>query len=176
MNASPTTLVLGWGNPGRRDDGLGPAFVAALTEGMPPGLAADANYQLTLEDAAEVARHERVVFVDADRAGPEPFHLRRIRASRGRVSFTTHSVAPEAVLALARELFHREPEAWLLGIRGHDFDAFGEELSPRGRANLMEAVRFFRAAAREGDLREALQRAALGEAASGGDPCPNAGR
>jgi hydrogenase maturation protease len=134
------TLLLGWGNPGRRDDGLGPALVAELESRHPPGVCFDSDYQLQVEDAAEVALYERVVFVDADRAGGEPFSIRRIRPDSRTLSFSTHSVRPEAVLALARSLFEAEPEAWLVGVHGYDFDSFGEGLSDGARANLAAAA------------------------------------
>ncbi|MBZ0090172.1 MAG: hydrogenase maturation protease, partial [Thermoanaerobaculia bacterium] len=72
------TLVLAWGNPGRRDDGLGPAVAAALEALALPGVAVETGYQLEVEDAAELARYGRVLFVDADRAGEAPFQVRRL--------------------------------------------------------------------------------------------------
>ncbi len=140
-----STLVLGWGNPGRRDDGLGPALVAELADEAPPGVTLASDYQLQVEDAAEVARHERVIFVDADRsAGVEPFWIRRLVPAPGGPGYTTHELAPDQVLSLSRNLFGRQPEAWLLGIRGRDFDEFGEELSTLARANLACAAAFVR--------------------------------
>ncbi len=131
-STSRGTLILGWGNPGRQDDGLGPALAAAIGVDPPTAVAVETDYQLQVEDAAEVARFDRVLFVDADRRGPAPYSLRRIEANDHRMSFSTHSVAPEAVLALSRDLFGAEPEAWLLGIRGYEFDDFGEGLSAPG--------------------------------------------
>jgi len=144
MTPSTTTLILGWGNPGRVDDGLGPAFIEAIRKLAPPGIVLDSDYQLTVENAAEVARYDRVLFVDADRRGPAPFTMRKVEPSAGGPSFSTHSVAPGAVLSLCRDLFHATPEAWLLGIRGYEFDRFGEGLSLRARANLDRAVDFIR--------------------------------
>ncbi|MFN7966452.1 MAG: hydrogenase maturation protease [Acidobacteriota bacterium] len=144
MTPVATTLILGWGNPGRLDDGLGPAFIEAVSKIAPPGVALDADYQLTMEDAARVAHYDRVVFVDADRSGPAPFSMRPLTPSADGGSFTTHSVAPGAVLSLCRDLFHSTPEAWLLGIRGYEFDRFGEGLSEGARANLDQAVEFIR--------------------------------
>ena len=69
------TLILGWGNPGRLDDGLGPAFVEILQTLDLPGVEVDSDYQLQIEDAAEVASFQRVVFVDADRTGAEPTYM-----------------------------------------------------------------------------------------------------
>jgi hydrogenase maturation protease len=142
---SPTaTLVLAWGNPGRRDDGLGPAFAAAVGQLSLPGYRVETNYQLQVEDAAELAGCDRVLFVDADRAGGEPYQIERLRPESGGIGFTSHSLSPGRLLALGRDLFGAEPEAWLIGIRGYDFDRFGEGLSPGARANLDLAVDFAR--------------------------------
>ena len=148
--SAPRTLILAWGNPGRGDDGLGPAFAGLLAAYAAPGLTVDSDYQLQVEDAAEIARHDRVLFVDADRAGEGPFRFRRLAPTAGVPSFTTHSVAPGELLALARGLFGAAPEAWLMGIRGYRFDEFVEELSAPARANLAAAVGFVREAIHDG--------------------------
>ncbi len=140
--AIPQTLMLGWGNEGRGDDGLGPALVRRLAARAPAGLEASSDYQLQVEDAYEVARYKRVIFVDADRSGPAPFSFRRLAPAPSSLSFSTHSVTPGGLLALAGELFGGEPEAWLLGIRGYDFDRFEESLSPAARDNLAAAADF----------------------------------
>jgi len=139
---NPRILVLGWGNPGRLDDGLGPALVRELT-GLTPAdqVTLEAGYQLQIEDAALVAAHDIVIFVDAHRDGAEPFEFARVEP-RWEASFTTHAVAPGAVLALAREHFGARTEAFVLGIRGVEFDGFGETLSPRAERNLGAAVDF----------------------------------
>ena len=147
------TLLLGWGNPGRCDDGLGPALISAVEARNPPRAHFDSDYQLQVESAAEVARYERVVFVDADRAGCAPFSLCRIYPDARSMSFSTHSVRPEAVLALARDLFGAEPEAWMLGIQGYEFDSFGEGLSPGARANLNAATEFVEESLRRREFR-----------------------
>ena len=136
------TLLLGWGNDGRRDDGLGPAFVSLMAERRIPGLRVGSDYQLQVEDACEVARYDRVIFVDADRSGPEPFSFRRVYPSASSLSFSSHSVTVGGLLALTRELFGGEPEAWLLGIRGYDFDRFESSLSAPARDNLTAAADF----------------------------------
>ena len=43
------TLVIGYGNPGRRDDGLGPSFADILAAEGIPGVDVDSDYQLTVE-------------------------------------------------------------------------------------------------------------------------------
>lgn len=147
-NQAESVLFIGYGNPGRRDDGLGPALAAAVEELGIPGVTTDADYQLTVEDAEAAARHDVVVFADADTAGPEPFSFRELAPKSG-LSFTSHSVDPRAVLALASELFGARPRGYLLGIRGYEFNEFRESLSPRAGANLAAALAFIEPVLRE---------------------------
>ncbi len=154
MTFGPETLVLGWGNPGRGDDGLGPEFVRAIEALGLESVECSSDYQLQVEDAADVARFRRVLFVDADRTGGEPFWLDRLHPQANGLSFSTHSVAPAAVLALVRDLFHSEPEAWILGIRGYEFDEFREQLSKGARSNLERAVKYVKSAVQGEGLRE----------------------
>jgi hydrogenase maturation protease len=134
-------LLIGYGNPGRLDDGLGPAFADAVAQRRLPGVTVDADYQLLVEDAAAASAQDVVVFADAAVSGREPFSFRRVEPS-SETGFTTHSLAPEAVLGLARDMFGSRAEGYLLGIRGYLFNDFGEQLSDGARANLDAAVRF----------------------------------
>lgn len=151
-------LVIGYGNPGRLDDGLGPALAAALEKRNLPGVTVEADYQLTVEDAAALAEHDVVVFADADAAGPEPYSFRRVDPGKTGLSFTSHSIAPAAVLALAHTLFAAKTEGYVLGIRGYEFDQFGESLSPRARANLEAATKFIAGVLGEGSFDQAAVR------------------
>ncbi len=150
----PKTLMLGWGNQGRGDDGLGPALIQAIARRSLPGMTVGYDYQLQIEDAFEVARFPRVIFVDADRSGPEPFSLRRLSPAAQSLSFSSHSVTAGGLLALTRELFGGLPEAWLLGIRGYNFDRFDESLSPAARKNMAAAADFVAAALETGRFDE----------------------
>ena len=49
-------LVLGYGNPGREDDGLGPAFAAEIGQLGRQNVTIVNNYQLMIEDALAVAK------------------------------------------------------------------------------------------------------------------------
>lgn len=152
---TPDILLIGYGNPGRRDDGLGPALAEAAREWNIPGLTVDSDYQLTVEDAADAAQHQVVLFADAATTGLEPFSITQIHPTCDPGSFSTHSVTPQAVLALARELFSTEPVGYLLAIRGYEFDQFNEGLSDRARANLEAAVVHLRAMLKEGHISHA---------------------
>jgi hydrogenase maturation protease len=143
MNAQPRVLVIGYGNPGRLDDGLGPALAERLGDLAGEHLTIDSDYQLTLEDAAAIAEHDIVIFVDADISGPVPFHFTRIQPAE-EVSFSTHSIRAESLLGLADTLFGKQVEGYVLGIRGYEFDDFGEGLSDRAVENLAAAERSLR--------------------------------
>jgi hydrogenase maturation protease len=133
----PRILVLGYGNPGRQDDGLGPAVAAAVEQMRWQNVTAYDNYQLNIEDAAEVAQHDVVWFVDAARTGPEPFYISNVVPASG-IEFTSHNVRPEVVLAIARQYYGRSPTAFLLGVRGYAFE-FVEELTTGAADNLRAA-------------------------------------
>ena len=144
MNSKPTkVLIHGYGNPGRLDDGLGPALAAAFEDFNLPNVTVDSNYQLFIEDAAAMKDHDVVIFADADEAGPEPYWMRRI-SPKAEVSFSSHSVKPEALLAIAEDMLGGKLQCYLLGIRGYDYNEFGEGLSERAQANLEAAVAFVR--------------------------------
>ncbi len=134
-------LVIGFGNPGRADDGLGPALATGLEKLRIPGLTVESDYQLSIEHAAMVAEHDVVVFADADPQAGGPFYLRRVAPVAGG-RFTSHSVAPGEVLHLARSCFAASPEGYLLGMRAEVLDRFGEGLSAQAREGLDAALRF----------------------------------
>lgn len=141
-STEPGILVIGFGNPGRADDGLGPALAEALLERDLAGVDVRIDYQLAVEHAADVAAARVVIFVDATvDPGCRPFALERLHPEPG-LDFTSHALAPARVLALAGELFGASPTAWLLTIGGECFDPFREGLSATGRANLEGALEF----------------------------------
>ncbi len=157
MSTRPRVLLIGYGNPGRLDDGLGPALAAALEECGIEGFTLDSNYQLSVEDAAEVAAHDAVIFADAALVGPEPFYFSPIEPVPA-LSFSSHSVEPAALMALAQELFGAHARGYALGIRGYDFNEFGEKLSPKARKNLDAALEFVLGLSETGDFEGAVKR------------------
>ena len=146
---SPRVLVFGYGNPGRLDDGLGPAFARRVERLALPAVTVESDYQLNVEAAAEAADFDVVVFADAALQGAEPFECRPVEGD-AQGGFTSHSVQPAQVVHLARALFGACGRAYALGIRGYEFDGFGERLSARAAANLEKAVQFLVAQARRG--------------------------
>jgi hydrogenase maturation protease len=137
----PRFLLIGYGNPGRLDDGLGPALAAAIESLDLPGVTVDSDYQLTVEDAATIAEHDIVIFADASVNGEEPYFFKPI-TPKATLSFSSHSVEPDALMALAIELFQAQTQGYALGIRGYEFDVFEESLTSKAQKNLEKAIEF----------------------------------
>ncbi len=146
--AGRSLIVIGYGNPGRLDDGLGPAFADRVEALRLPGVTVDSNYQLNVEDAATIAKHDVVLFVDAALYSADAYYLKRIEPEMD-VSFCSHSVSPGQVYNLAQSLFNAETQAFVLGIRGFEFNEFGERLSEKAKANLEQALMFFQTLAEQ---------------------------
>lgn len=138
----PGTLLIGYGNPGRGDDGLGPAFAARIAAAALPDLAVTSDYQLTVDHALEVSAARRVVFADALMGADDPFAFATATPARN-ASLSSHSLTPEGVLALCGTLYGAVPEAYVLGISGTEFGAVKEGLSAAAQHNLRAAEAFF---------------------------------
>lgn len=154
-------LVYGYGNPGRQDDGLGEALVSLLEQAPIPGVDTDSNYQLNIEDAYTISEYDAVVFVDATVEEVEPFAFRVIDPAM-EITFTTHSMAPESVIALCEETGLRCPPSFMLAIRGYEWE-FQEGLTDKARENLRRAYEFMAPLLHRASV-EALFTAALGNA------------
>lgn len=148
------TLVIGYGNPGRGDDGLGPALADAVERLGLPGVTVETDYQLAAEHAVAITEHDAVLFVDAAIAGPEPWSLQRVGPVDD-LPWSTHGLEPRALLALARHVSGRAPRAYLLAIRGYAFEELHEELTDGARRNLADAIAFVASVLRDGDLEAA---------------------
>lgn len=135
-------LVIGYGNPGRMDDGLGPAFAEEIASAALPGVEVRQDYQLTVEHALALRGVDRVVFADAMIGMGEPFAFRALEPDEtGEVG--SHSLEPGALLGLAATLFGAAPEAYVMGISGAEFGEVREALSAQARRNLGLAVAHF---------------------------------
>ena len=134
-------LLIGYGNAGRGDDGLGPAFAERIAGADLPGLDIDIDYQLTVDHALAIAGADMVLFADALMEAEAPFVFEQIGASTAG-TLASHSLTPATVLALAKTLYGAEPEAWVLGIAGEEFGEVKEGLGETARRNLDSAEDF----------------------------------
>jgi hydrogenase maturation protease len=141
----PSSLVVvGYGNPLRGDDAVGPQIALALTEQAQPGVRTFALHQLTPELAEAVAAAHDAIFVDAYRteAATAAVVLRPI-TPHNQSQLAGHLSDPRAVLALAYAIYGRYPRAWLLGVPASRFD-YGAALSPVATAGVAGALDLIR--------------------------------
>lgn len=132
--------VYGFGNPGRQDDGLGPAIIDKLESDGVEGIVIDSNYQLNIEDAHNISICDKVIFVDASIDADEPFSFNKIEPS-AEITFTTHTMSPESVIALVKDLYDKDMEAYVLGIKGYEWE-FIEGFSSGASDNFNKAYTF----------------------------------
>ena len=137
-------LIIGYGNPLRGDDGVGwrVAEQAAVSLADAP-VAVLTVHQLTPELAEPISRAGRVVFVDAAAEG-EPgtvncFGLEDTGQRPVLQPIGSHLTTPDALLAMAGELFGRRPPATMVTIVGESFEV-SEALTPVVAAAVPEAV------------------------------------
>ena len=135
-----TTLIIGYGNPGRSDDGIGPLLAEKIEEKRLPGVSVETAFQPNIEDAAEIALHQTVIFIDAAQSGLEPFALRRLEPTQS-MAFSSHIVSLNTILAICRDSFGHTLDAFLLAVRGYEF-VFGENLTRTAEDNLEKALSF----------------------------------
>ncbi len=123
------TLVLGYGNRSRMDDGIGWFVLERLQELALPNVELHTSHQLDVDHAELISGFDEVIFIDA--AIPQTSQL--ITRTVVQPCFRSHAVAhyltPSDLLALAQTLFGRAPRGILFSIRGSDFN-FGTTLSP----------------------------------------------
>lgn len=120
------TVVIGYGNPLRGDDGVGP-IVAERVGRLQPHVQVLTPHQLLPELADAVSRASLVVFIDAAADGaPGDISCDPVKADAD--SRLDHVLSPSALLQLARTAYGYEPLAWLVRVNGHAFD-FGPALS-----------------------------------------------
>ncbi|HDS29811.1 MAG TPA: hydrogenase maturation protease [Firmicutes bacterium] len=134
------TLIIGYGNPGREDDGIGPAVADAVEKLNLKDITVDSDYQLNIEYAHDVSKFDLVIFVDASRECDEPFEMKKIQPAL-QITFTTHSINAESVLALCGDLYGKYPDAYMLAVRGYSFE-MKEGLSDKAMKNTQKAVEF----------------------------------
>ncbi|MCB1753020.1 MAG: hydrogenase maturation protease [Gammaproteobacteria bacterium] len=149
MDGSSATLVLGYGNPARGDDGLGPALIERLATLALEDLETRVDYQLCVEDALDIGDFDQVIFVDASIDVAPPYLHYPLPATVIPATLDTHGISPEALIHLARTLFGAETKASILAIRGYDFEPFSESLSAEAARNLDAAFNYLAEKLRE---------------------------
>jgi hydrogenase maturation protease len=147
------TLVIGFGNPDRQDDGVAWHVLHALAvrldlpapdsyeDEFPPNDRLDFTFslQLTPEMAEDIALYERVCFVDAHTGSvAAQVQLVPVKGQFQHSPFT-HHLTPQSLLSMCQTLYGKTPQAALLSVRGYQFE-FESLLSPETAALVPEAL------------------------------------
>jgi hydrogenase maturation protease len=131
------TLVIGYGNLDRQDDGVAYHVINALRrrlgqDGLDEeetgleelGAAIDSIFvvQLAPELLDTAAAYEQTIFVDAHaRTDIGDLYWAPVQPEYASATFT-HHMTPALFLALLQALYRREPAGSMVSIRGHRFD------------------------------------------------------
>jgi hydrogenase maturation protease len=131
--ADVSSLVIGYGNPLRSDDGIGWHVAGRLAaDSRLDGATILQRHQLTPELALDVSHADLVVLVDARSGSPagsiatEPVNL---EAARTTGTTWSHHLGPASLVALAMELYGRSGEVHVVSVGVGSLD-LGETLSP----------------------------------------------
>ncbi len=131
------TLVLGYGNLLRSDDGVGPRTAEAVAALRLPGVTTLVCDLLTPELSETISRARLVFFIDASVEAPRQVQVRRLEPNPT-CQVMAHAADPRTVLALARDVFGHAPDAWWITIPVENLGV-GYELSPLAQAGSKEA-------------------------------------
>lgn len=94
---SKPILVLGYGNPSRGDDALGPMLLDYIQQQLDTSkLEILTDFQLQIEHALDLQNRELVLFIDASVACEDAFTLTELHAAKDK-SYTSHAMSPTAV-------------------------------------------------------------------------------
>jgi hydrogenase maturation protease len=148
------TLIIGYGNPDRQDDGVAWHILARLASRFgqpapnnieedfaPSGLNPELLFalQLTPEMAETIASFERVCFIDAHTGNvPGEIHVETVQPEFQTSPFTHHLTATSCMY-MVKTLYGQDPQSLIVSVRGYKF-GFEHALSPETAAFALEAT------------------------------------
>jgi hydrogenase maturation protease len=151
----PKTLIIGYGNPDREDDGVAWHVLQGVAEYFKIPISSDTdigvfpegnsldfwfNLQLMPEMAPEMLGYERICFVDAHTGAIEAeIHAAKIKPVF-QSSPLTHHMTAETIVAILENLYHHSPDTLFISIRGYQF-RFLRALSERTQELSEKAVK-----------------------------------
>ncbi|NJK55765.1 MAG: hydrogenase maturation protease [Pleurocapsa sp. SU_5_0] len=132
------SLVIGYGNSLRGDDGIGIKVAQIVADWHLPKVRSLSLHQLTPELAAELAQVDLAIFVDAYQcADPDVVKIHPLKPSSS-IQFKSHFSDPEALLSLTQALFGKCPQAWWVIVPGISFE-LSDRLSPLAKQGIKQA-------------------------------------
>lgn len=151
------TLIFGYGNYDRQDDGVAWHVISNLKKSLGYANADEIEddfyssddlvfifqLQLTPELAESLVEFDRVCLIDAHTGSiPEEIRFRKCDPAFLH-SPLTHHLTPEALLSIMQTIYQKTPETVLLSIRGYEFE-FTQTLSAETQQLVTQAVNLIR--------------------------------
>jgi hydrogenase maturation protease len=139
------TLIIGYGNTLRGDDGVGQILADHIAALDWPHCQVLSVHQLTPELAAAIAKVDQVIFIDAMPHDPHrdpDVQLQRIYPTDN-LDDLTHRSNPTVLLTLAKALYDKTVKAWWVLIPAVNFE-YGETLSTvtqQAQVKAMDTIR-----------------------------------
>jgi len=134
--------IIGYGNPQRRDDGIGPHIVNRLQPLFKhrKDVHLLALHQLEPDIIDTLKTADTLVFVDASvEALTEGRDWVELQPELNPMPCLIHESAPAFILGLLQCLYHRHPKAWMVSVEGTDF-GFGNGLSSDARKRAEQVI------------------------------------
>ena len=135
-------LIIGYGNPLRGDDALGPQVAAVLAErfGDDPCVTVQTVHQLTLDLAETLANFSLIILIDAREAEPVgEIFIQKIQPSQELPQPFSHYLDPAELLGVCQILYDALPEMILTGINATNFEV-GAPISAAVQASMPKLV------------------------------------
>lgn len=154
LDEIPKTLIIGYGNPDREDDGVAWHILRGVAKFfglvVPPIIDEDLlevnqnlhflfNLQLLPEMTYDMVNYSRICFVDAHTGALEHDLNIQTLDRKFQNSPLTHHMTPQTILSILSESFNSKPEAILVSVRGYQF-GFENSLSPKTKILAEEAI------------------------------------
>ena len=134
--------IVGYGNPQRRDDGVGPYIVNRLQPFFKQrnDIRLQILHQLEPDVVDTLKNAHTILFVDATvETLALGWQWAEVRPEPGAMPCLTHQATPSWVLGLLQTLYHRSPAVWMISVRGNDF-GFGSGLSPETQKRVEQVM------------------------------------
>lgn len=154
LRGIPKTLLIGYGNPDREDDGVAWHVLRGVADFfgliIPDDLDEDLiivnenlhflfNLQLLPEMTYDMSDYDRICFVDAHTGAQEnDLNIQKVER-KFQNSPLTHHMTPQTILSILEQAFNHKPEAILVSIRGYQF-GFENYLSSKTNNLALQAI------------------------------------
>lgn len=133
------TLVIGYGNVTRSDDGAGIRIAEQIALKNLAGVEVRTLQQLHVELVEDFVGQDLIILADAS-SGSSEISIKPVRLGEEACMASTHHLGAGVLAGLAAKLYSKNLNLYLCAVRGENFD-FGMTLSPATARRVDAAVK-----------------------------------